>query len=197
MKKIIITSLFLVISIPCFSQSVETVDALLRNGLNKNFDSIQQEAYLLDDLQRTAIYNQYKQNLWIGGVTNCLFSLWLTSTFGMFNFAQEDYVGGYISLIGCVTGAGLVLVGLGGSLYYSGCNKPPPPIWPGVVAMSGFAIYFSSSIFGVVRSYVYPHSYNKKLKESLHISKAVTYDIAPEFAVTPNGADVTLIRIRF
>ena len=208
MKKIIITSLFLVIGTASFSQDAGVsdaliVDALIRKNLNKNFESIQQKAYSLSDSERAFLYNQHEMKWQAGVGINCAISYMLMmSNFGIGNFYQGDYVGGYITLIGSITGAGLAFIGLLGSTTSADSSRDSSSgssysNWGPVILVGGVTLYLSSGIFGIVRAYFYPQSYNKKLKESLHISKAVTYDIAPEFAVTPKGADITLIRIRF
>ena len=195
MKKIIITSIFLIISIPCFSQNTGAVDALIREGLDKNFTSIQREARSLNEFERNFIYNQHEKDWLVGGAVNLVPPLFFfLPNFGIGNFIQGDNAGGAITLVGGTTGYVLGWVGIAGMIA---ANDDNVPSWALATTIGGFISFYAFSAFGVVRALLYPNSYNKKLKGVLYFSQASTYDVLPEFYVTKNKSELTLIRIRF
>jgi len=58
MKKLISIGFLFAVSAACFAQNDQNIDALIKSGLNRNFEAIQREAADLDEAERLAIYNR-------------------------------------------------------------------------------------------------------------------------------------------
>jgi hypothetical protein len=199
--------IFFFICTACFGQNTQEIDNLIKFGLNKNFNLIQEEAANFEYTELLDIYDRHKKNLWLGGVgglVNLFPPLILLPNFGIGNFIQKDCLGGTITLAGTVLGGGLLFLGISNwgvvvpfSVIPSGntSNNNSNKIWP-IVTITGGVIFYASSIFGIVRAVAYPFIYNKKLKTALNFNQT-TVDIEPSLSITENGLNLTLVSMEW
>jgi hypothetical protein len=202
----------------CFAQTNESyarVDYLLQSGLNKNYSAIQQEASTLDETQRLRLYNAYikgTEEMWIGR------ALAFVLGFGIGNFYQKDYLGGGIALGGDVVGVGLMISGYAvmlDTLYttvYTVNDSIDGTVDDSVddsvnevanriataytLFISGSIVCLASNIFGLVRTFIFPASYNGKLKNALNIH-GLAMDIEPSLNISGSEYELTLVRFRY
>jgi hypothetical protein len=165
---------------------------MIKEGLNKNFDSIQQEAADLDDEERLEIYNLYKKDVLKGGLLN------LIPYAGVGSWTQRDYAGAGITLAGQVTGS--IVLGVGAFMYIMPVATLFLMLTPegqqimevGLYTMAAGGIILGVSyLFGIVRGFCYPAAYNRKLATALSIGKT-TLDIEPLANITGRGLELTL-----
>ena len=195
MKKAAVISIFLIISGTCFAQNIENIDTLITAGLDENYLAIQEEAANLNDKERAEIYYQYKKDNWLGGFVNLIPNLLIFNNFGIGNFIQGDEFGGTITLTGNLTGIGLVLYG------FLDQRRVNNSIRGDIVTISPFFIFGmifmeAFSIYGTVRAFIYPITYNNKLRTALQFDQ-VTVDIEPSLSVTNKNYELTLARITY
>jgi hypothetical protein len=196
MKRVTAIGLFFLISSTCFAENIEDIDALIREGLNKNFDSIREEATDLSETDRLEIYNQHKKSHLKGGLINVIPNLLICNNFGIGNFIQGDTLSGVITLSGNLVGIGLLLYG------FADQRRIEQNLTGDIVPMSGFFVIgpivsWAFSMFGTVRAFVYPVSYNDKLKTALQINQ-VSVDIEPSLSIRPGQKyELTLVRIKY
>jgi hypothetical protein len=204
MKKGVIFFALLLAGGFCFAQTDESyarVNAMLRSGLNKNFSAIQQEAFYLDEAQRLRLYNTHNMgsdNMWIGAALDFFLGL------GIGNFYQKDYLGGGIALGGGLVGYGLVIGGYvvmvseaysalrGGSLgsAYDMIEHGLP------FYIAGGVVLAASNTFGLVRTLIFPSSYNNKLRDALNI-QGIVMNIEPSLNITGSEYELTLVHFRY
>ena len=191
MRIVIGLSLLFALSAACFAQNDREIDALIRSGLNQNFEMIQREAAGLDEAERLEIYNRNQLSKW----------LWFAAPapFGIGNFIQGDKLWGGMVLAGEALGVGLFATGF--VMFF----VPVITIIPlftvegqravdiGMYLMPiGGAIAFVSHMAGVIRAFTYLPAYNKKLRTALQLD-TITMNIEPSVNVTRYGIALTLV----
>jgi len=197
MKTIISAGLLFIVSAACFAQDGMEIGSLIRNGLNRNFESIQREAAYLDEAERLEIYNRYKLNkgLWFAA----------PAPFGIGNFIQRDNLWGGMVLAGEVIGGGLFAVGC--MMFF----VPLVTVFPifttegqnavdiGMYLMPiGGAIAVVSHLAGVIRAFTYLPAYNKQLRTALQLDTiTVSMSIEPSVNVSRYGVTLTLFSVSF
>jgi hypothetical protein len=169
-------------------------------GLNKNFFAIQQEAYNLDDAQRLRLYSAHdieSDDMWIGAALDFFLS------FGIGNFYQQDYLGGGITLGGDLAGIGLIIggyvmlindiisVSASESVEFSDMVERGLPLY-----ISGGIVIFASNTCGLIRTFIFPSSYNNKLRNALNI-QGLAMNIEPSLNITGNEYELTLVHFRY
>jgi len=125
------------------------IDDLLKN-INGNITIIQEEIIKLNKAECIEIYNKYKKSTWIAIINYFL------GGFGIANFIQGDKKGGFISLIGF---SGSIIFGIIGAMIL----KQTLLILISASIASGFYL------FALIRSIIFPLSYNKKIKNILNL----------------------------
>ncbi|MDR0289422.1 MAG: hypothetical protein LBI06_00620, partial [Treponema sp.] len=154
MKKVFLTALFFATGIVCYAQEdAVDIDAMIKEGLNKNFDSIQQEAADLDDEERLEIYDRHKMNVRTG-----LFNL--IPYAGVGSWIQGDKLGASFIIAGQV--AGPVIAGIGLYMYLMPIIMIFPLFTPegpqimeaGLYTMAAGGIILGVSyLFGILRGF--------------------------------------------
>jgi len=196
MKTIICIGLLFAVSAVCFAQNDGEIDSLIKNGLNRNFESIQREAADLDEAERLEIYNRNQMSKW----------LWFAAPapFGIGNFIQGDKVWGGVVLAGQVLGGGLLTAGAlmtVGSLpllpFFVLFPKGYKMMEIGPYLMLGGGIAFAvSHIAGVIRAFTYLPAYNSKLRTDLQLD-TMTMSIEPSVNISMHGVELTLVSAAF
>ena len=194
-KKNILIALIFVICVPCFAQTNDRWMSMIKWDKDDDFVSIQQEAVNLDETERLEIYNRYKKNVWVGGLVN-LYPL------GFGSMIQRDYIGHKITVIGEMVG--LETVGVGFAMFFS-------PLFfrfsPMSIEMMKYSVTlyqiggFTAAtfyLFGIIRAFCYPHSYNKKLKAAIWPEpKPATVSIIPSVNIIGGDVAVTVVNIKW
>jgi hypothetical protein len=116
---------------------------------------------------------------------------------------QKDYLGGGIALGGYLAGLGLMIGGYAvmlNSVVSAAENPEAPPFDMFEKALplyiSGGIVLSASQIFGLVRTFVFPSSYNNKLKNALDI-RGLVMNIEPSMNITDRGYELTLVNFRY
>jgi len=203
-KKIgIVIGLFFIISGACFAEntegleSTESIDALIRAGLNKNYDSIREEAASLNETERLEIYKRNKKNYFTGGLVNLIPNIFFWHNFGIGNFIQGDKIGGFVTLAGNLAGIGVLIYGFADQARIERNLTADDDMVPtSAFFLIGPMISYVFSSFGTVRSIVYPISYNNKLKKALQIVQ-VSVNIEPSLYITGKKYELNLVRVRY
>jgi len=201
-KKNILIALIFVICVPSFAQKTQYIDTLITRelrGLNKNFATIQQEAASFDETERLEIYNQYKKNVWLGGLINVLLPG------GIGSFYQGDYIAGGIIVGGELLGFGMFSVGTMMTfiplimVFPVLTEEGSRVIENGIIITTvGGVITVASYLFGIIRAFYYPHTYNKKLKAALWLeSDSLKVSIIPSLNITGNDVVVTVLKLKW
>jgi hypothetical protein len=188
----------------CFAQNVSEynrIDQLLKGGLkNSNLAAIQEGAANLDEVERLRLYNNHKlldDSMWLG-VALDFFVGW-----GIGNFVQRDYLGGGITLGGHVAGLACMIVGL--VKVYStldnaayGSSTSITDVYYEFLGfyIAGGVISLGSQIFGLVRAFTFPSSYNNKLKKALQV-QGLVMNIEPSINITGQGLELALVNLKF
>ena len=187
--------LLFAMSAACFAQEDMEIDNLIKSGLNRNFESIQQEAADLDEAERLEIYNRNQLSKW----------LWFAAPapFGIGNFIQRDPLWGGMALAGEVVGYGLFVTGF---VMFWG---PLITIFPlftaegqravniGMYLMPiGGIIAAVSHMAGVIRAFTHLPAYNKKLRAALQLD-TMTMSIEPSVNINEHGVALTLVSAAF
>jgi hypothetical protein len=211
MKKSILFFALLLAGRFCFAQTDENyarVNSLLQSGLNKNFFAIQQEAANLDEIQRLSLYNAH--NIQSGKIAAGA-ALDFFLGFGIGNFLQKDYLAGGIALGGDLVASGLMLSGTAMLVVYPlfvfGATREDDDtavyddgMFKTAVTLmfSGGFVLLASRIFGLIRTFVFPSSYNNKLRTALNISDlTLTMNIEPSLGISDKGYELTLVHFRY
>jgi hypothetical protein len=196
MKRKVIFLILLLAGSVCFAQeSVEygQVNSLLISGLNKNFDRIQNIAAQLNEAERIRLYNIHimkSDEMWIGAVLDFFVG------FGIGNFYQQDYLGGGITLGGDIIGLGLLIAGYGLSLDAISTGSLSQIFDVGLpLYVAGGLVISVANIFGLVRTFTFPSSYNNKLRSALNVGGLVL-NIEPSLDITAQGYELALVRIK-
>jgi hypothetical protein len=188
----------------CFAQTSEgfsRVNSLLRSGLNKNYSAIQAESFNLDEAERLRLYNAYdmgSDKMWIGAGLNFFVG------FGVGNFYQKDYLAGGITLGGTVAGLGLLFGGyavfvneLVNTVSGSSSTGGREALEKGLpLYIAGGLVLSTAQIFGLVRTFVFPSSYNNKLRNALNV-QGLVLNIEPSLNITDNGYELALVHFRY
>jgi hypothetical protein len=204
-EKLLVVILFFA-GVCCFAQtndSYGTVNALLKSGLNKNYGAIQDESVNLNGDERLWLYDDYAMSpykMWMGAALNYFFG------FGVGNFFQKDYLGGGVTLGGTVVGGTLCVVGYMQLLNAMNDTSPSSDSYLSILieATNKFVLFYAlggsiavaSSVFGMVRIFTFPHSYNRKLSNALNIN-GLALNIEPSLDISGRGLDLALVRLSF
>jgi hypothetical protein len=187
--------------------SLPEVSALIRNGLNKNYDSILQKSSGLSDQQRLYLYDRNSKTAGLPAVLNGLVG------FGIGSYIQRDMVGGIVGSVG--DGLGIILMissadyfkKTGWSLSSSdftdknglydndkyqaalkSAQKKSQDALETATALivTGSVILTASRVFGIIKAYTFTNSYNRTLKDALNYY-GMSFNIAPSFDMDGNG----------
>jgi hypothetical protein len=67
---------------------------------------------------------------------------------------------------------------------------------PTTLLITGASLFAGARIFGLVRTFVFPDIYNKKLRNALDVNGLVL-NIEPALDMTERGVELSLVRLRF
>jgi hypothetical protein len=209
MKKGILLCAFVLVGVLASAQETGNpgkVQVLIQGGLNSNFDAIQAESALISDVDRLRLYNANVKKPWAGAALNFFLG------YGIGNFVQGDYLGGGIALGGELVGLGLIVAGyiramntlgdLTGTVYEDVGTGSYPYSDDAVVKefftffLIGAGTMAVSSLFGFIRTFAFPSSYNKKLANALS-GGGLTLNIEPNLDIGSRGASLALVRLSF
>ena len=203
MKKIPVIGMLILASAACFGQDANRINTLIKASLDKNFGAIQQEAAGMDDVERLTLYNRNKMAPWEGGLINLFGPLAIggIANFGVGNFLQGDMLGGGITLGGNLVGIGVLIAGivkfsLVPTHYREAGQRDSPAYTDSFILMgigAGTTVFFN--LFGAVKAFMYPASYNSKLKRALDVEHMVL-NIEPSLDITGQGVRLALARIQ-
>ena len=195
MRTIISISLLFAAGAACFAQDDREIDNLIKSGLNKNFEAIQQKAADLDEAERLEIYKRNEMSKWLWFAT--------PAPFGIGNFIQRDPLWGGMVLAGEMLGYGLFMTGV--VMFF----VPLITIFPLLTAEGqkavdigmylmpiGGIIAVGSHAAGVIRAFTHLPAYNKKLRTALQLD-TMTMSIEPEVNVSRHGVALTLVSATF
>ena len=189
--KVIYVCLLFLVGAACFAQDGREIDNLIKSGLYKNFETIQQEAAGLDEAERLEIYDRNQLSRW----------LWFAAPapFGIGNFVQGDKLWGGLVLTGEVIGMGAF--GVGCMMFFGSLVTIIPLLSPegqriidiGMYLMpAGLITTAVSYASGVIRAFTHLPAYNKKLKTALQLD-TMTMSIEPSISITRRGVELALV----
>jgi hypothetical protein len=200
MKKGIVVFVLLLAAGFCFAQTDEDyarADFLIRTGLNKNYQAIQEAASSLDTTQRLRLYDAHdmgSDTMWAGVALDFFVG------FGIGNFYQKDYLGGGITLGGDLIGMGLIIGGyvvIWDASRNNYLNVMFSQFDKGLsLSIAGGIVYSAFQIFGLVRTFIFPSGYNDKLRNALNIY-GLAMNIEPSLDISDKGYELALVRLRF
>jgi hypothetical protein len=179
MKNFFILVLFLTPMDFCFADDNEIfeIQALLKNGLNKNYETIQEKSSVLNPDEKIFLFDTYKKGSAIPFVVNMI------AGFGIGSYIQGDIVGGTIQLSGEVLSI----------LTIYSAFIPGPHVE--TVIKTGAISYLIFRLYGCVSPFVFKDIYNTKLKNALHYND-VSYSIIPSFDENGNGTISAVISFK-
>jgi len=169
-------------------ESFSLVSMLIRDGLNRNFEEIQQESFNLTANQRLILFHRHQDRLVTPLALNVLLG------FGIGSFTQRDMTGGLIGLAGDTTVFALIVSGF---IYgFNTTSRHSGNVLGGLFS-AGLIISPASRIFQIVRPITFSERYNNSLRTALFHDGDLSFNISP--AVDSNGnSNVTMaLRYRF
>jgi hypothetical protein len=179
------------------------IQGLLKDGLNKNYDLIQQKASFLNPSEKLFLLDVHEKSMAMPFAVNLLVG------FGIGSYIQGDTVGGTIQLAGQVAGAAALLSGIiVGNLFavpavaedieagHEGGDYEDHTIeqQAGIALLvTGVALSYGFRLYGLISPFVYGSMYNKKLKNAL---RYYSVTIAPSIGVNRKGEVTAALSIK-
>ncbi|MDR2478080.1 MAG: P13 family porin [Treponema sp.] len=175
--------------------------ALLAEGLNRNFNAISSLAGFLTEEDRIALYQEFVFPNWkrIVGIP-----LSFAVGYGIGSFIQGDTVWGGISLAVDIVGSTSLYTGM--FLFSASIAAMPflavagkfSETWTlaNWLLFGGLGLVAGNHIASGIRSITYPKIYDNQLRRALKLENAVM-DIEPAIVSSSSGPGLALVQFRF
>ena len=173
------------------SKSTEAV-VLIKTGLDKNFNQLQDMSGSLTLNERTLLYEAYKKSTTAPLLLNLFIGMFGVGGIG--SFVQGDMTGGTVAICGQFGGeillfAGLAIIASNRGGVYTVDMSAPANITAAIFEVVGGAATLGFWIFGLVRPFQYAGTYNEKLKSALNLNPLpFSFNILPLVTPTAPGS---------
>ncbi|MDR1363321.1 MAG: P13 family porin [Spirochaetaceae bacterium] len=186
-KKIFIAVILLSLTVTGFTDENDFIEmhSLIKDGLNKNYELINEKAQLLNLYEKLFLFDIHKKDIGIPLAANIL------AGFGLGSYIQGDIVSGTIQLSGHILGLAAMVASV-----YSTVYAYPVNIYSSYyLSNAGAMIFCASRLYGCVSPFIYMNTYNKKLKAALQYY-SISYNVFPSIDEEGGGKITAMLSIK-